>query len=87
MTTEQNQPVSVGRLLAMTPEARAAKIRTLSPIARRKLAHLASLGARANTARALEFLQKGLNDTWIRDQVSAARDHSDLAAALTTEEL
>lgn len=84
MTTPQ--PVSVGRLLAMDADTRAATIRALSPIARRKLAHLAALGAAGYSGRALEFIASG-REQWAREQTEAARDRAELAAALTTEEL
>lgn len=89
MTTQQ-QPVSVGQLLAMSPDARTERIRSLSPEVRMKLAHLASLGARVCSVRALEFLGSG-RLPWAREQMNSARDRSDLAAdltaALTAEEL
>lgn len=85
MTTQQ-QPVSVGRLLAMDADTRATTIRALSPIARRKLARLAALGAREASDRALDFLGRR-SEAWTREQITAARDRADIAAALTTEEL
>lgn len=89
MTTQQ-QPVSVGQLLAMSSEARAERIRALSPEVRMKLAHLASIGATSAASKALAHLDAGssgiLRQRWAIERLEYARDHAHLAAHLTTKE-
>lgn len=87
MTT--TPPTSVGQLLAMSPEARAERIRALSPEVRMKLAHLASIGATSAASKALEHLDAGrsgiLRKRWAIERLEYAREHAHLAAHLTSE--
>ena len=79
------KPVSVGQLLAMDADTRAATIRALSPIARRKLAHLAALGGETAATKADAYLATG-NHPWCLLHIGRAREYARVGAALTTEE-
>lgn len=83
-----SDPISVGQLLAMDDEQRIATIRALSPTVRRKLAHLASIGAASAATKALEHLNSdGVlpRTQWSLERIQYARDHAHLAATLTTD--
>ncbi|MDO5865193.1 MULTISPECIES: hypothetical protein [Paenarthrobacter] len=75
-------PISNGMLLGMTHERRSAVILELSPDVRRKLAHIASLGAERETEKAAEHFDKGRR-TWADTRLDHAQSLTRLAAELT----
>ena len=75
-------PISNGMLLGMTHKGRSAVIRELSDDVRRKLAHIASLGAEHETKRAAEHLDAG-RLAWAGNRLDHAQSLSRLAAELT----
>ena len=76
-------PISNGMLLGMTHKGRSALIR-LSPDVRRKLAHIASLGAEQETRKAAEHFDAGRR-VWAGNRLDHAQSLSRLAAELTGE--
>lgn len=73
---------SIGQLAAMNPDTRARVIKTLSPDARFALAHLASIGAKTATERAVKHLNDG-RDQWARESLADAQSRATIAVALT----
>ena len=77
-------PISNGMLLAMQPEQRLAVIDELGQEVRRRLAHIASLGAEREIQNASEHLDAG-HRTWADAKLEHARDLNRLAAELTRD--
>ncbi|MFC7849376.1 hypothetical protein ACFUTU_12965 [Arthrobacter sp. NPDC057388] len=75
-------PISNGMLLGMTHKGRSAVIRELSDDVRRKLAHIASLGAERETRKAAEHFDAGQR-VWAGNRLDHAQSLSRLAAELT----
>ena len=77
---------SNGQLLAMSGDERAATIEGLSSDVRRKLAHIATLGAEHDIKRAIELL--GEDASWFAGQkLRHAAELSALAAQLTADSM
>lgn len=77
-------PISNGLLLGMTPQRRSTTILELGTNARRKLAHIASLGAELEIQKASEHLDAG-HRAWADAKLDHARSLSRLAAELTRD--
>lgn len=77
---------SNGQLLAMQADERTATIEGLSTDVRRKLAHIACLGAEHEIQQSLKLRDKG-TELWADDKLRHATDLSALAAQLTADSM
>lgn len=76
---------SNGQLLAMQADERTATIEGLSTEVRRKLAHIACLGAEHEIKTAQSLRMRGLHPSWVGDKLDHAQALSALAAQLTAD--
>jgi hypothetical protein len=78
---------SNGQLLGMQADERTATIEGLSTEVRRKLAHIACLGAEVQIQDAQEVRKKGLHPSWADEKLRHAAELSALAAQLTADSM
>ena len=84
--TTKHEPISNGILLAMTPDDRAERIASLSPVVRLKLARIAALGAAHEAQKVPGRVEQGRNK-WATLSAQHAQELAALVAQLLDDAL